>query len=147
MEKLPVNCVLNKGVTGCGATSLAVEQEGNTILAVPFVGLIQNKQMKYKDDLCGIFGEGDKTDEVAAYLENNPTYKIAVTYNSLPKLIQTLIALGRNPYHEAFLAVDEWHILCRDYSFRYDAIRGVLDEARRFDKVTYISATPLERKY
>ena len=107
MAELPVNCILNKGVTGCGATSLAIEQKGCTILAVPFVGLIQNKQMKYKDDLCGIYGEGDKTDELAAYLERNPVYKIAVTYNSLPKLMKTLISLGRDPYHEAFLAVDE----------------------------------------
>ena len=147
MNSLPTNCVLNKGVTGCGATSLAIEQDGCTILAVPYVGLIQNKKMKYKDELCGIYGEDDKTDEVAAYLKSHPVYKIAVTYDSLPKLIRTLGGLGRDPYHEAFLAIDEWHILCRDYSFRYDAIRGVLDESIHFNKVTYISATPLERKY
>ena len=107
MQGLPSNCVLNKGVTGCGATSLAIEQEGCTILTVPFVGVIQNKQIKYKDNLCGIYGEGDKTDELAAYLEHYPVYKIAVTYKSLPKLVKTLISLGRDPYHEAFLAVDE----------------------------------------
>jgi len=55
--------------------------------------------------------------------------------------------LGLDPYKEAFLAIDEWHILCQQYSFRYDAAIGVLDEASHFERKTYISATPLERKY
>jgi len=147
MTELPVNCVLKKGVTGCGATNLAIEQKGCTILAVPFIGLIENKKMRYEDKLCGVYGEGDKTEEVAAYLEQHPEYKIAVTYDSFPKLVQTLKSLGRDPYHEAFLAIDEWHVMCTNYSFRYKAIRGVLDEAKNFDRVTYISATPIERKY
>ena len=94
-------------MTGCGATSLAIEQTGSTILTVPFVGLIENKKMKYGDALLGIYGEGDKTADVAAYLLDHPEYKIAVTYDSLPKLIRTLQSLGHDPYKEAFLAVDE----------------------------------------
>lgn len=94
-------------MTGCGATSLAIEQKGSTILAVPFVGLIENKKMKYGDALLGIYGEGDKTADVAAYLLDHPEYKIAVTYDSLSKLIRTLQSLGHDPYREAFLAIDE----------------------------------------
>ena len=146
-ESLPVNCVLNKGTTGCGATSLAIEQKGNTILAVPFVGLIENKKMKYKDRILGIYGKGDKTADVLSYLLKYPTYKIIVTYDSLPKLVRILQSLGRDPYKEAFLAIDEWHVLCQQYSFRYDAIRGLLDEAVKFEKKTYISATPIERRF
>ena len=63
--------------------------------------------MQYKDAICCIYGEGDKTEEVSAYLEQHPEYKIAVTYDSFPKLVRILISLGRDPYHEAFLAVDE----------------------------------------
>ena len=77
-------------MTGCGATSLAIEQKGSTILAVPFVGLIENKKKRYGDALLGIYGEGDKTSDVAAYLLDHPEYKIAVTYDSLPKLIRTM---------------------------------------------------------
>ena len=94
-------------MTGCGATSLAIEQKGCSILAVPFIGLIENKKMKYGDSLLGIYGEGDKTEETANYLSRFPEYKIAVTYDSLPKIVQVLKDLGRNPYLEAFLAVDE----------------------------------------
>ena len=78
---------------------------------------------------------------------DHPVYKIAVTYDSLPKLVRTMKKLGLDPYREAFLAIDEWHILCQQYSFRYDAAIGVLDEASHFERKTYISATPLERKY
>lgn len=94
-------------MTGCGATSLAIEQKGSTILAVPFVGLIENKKKRYGDALLDIYGEGDKTSHVAAYLLNHPEYKIAVTYDSLPKLVKCLINLGHDPYNEAFLAIDE----------------------------------------
>ncbi len=103
--------------------------------------------MRYGDVLLGVYGEGDKTEDVASYLLNHPEYKIAVTYDSLPKLIRILKELGQDPYKEAFLAIDEWHILCQHYSFRYDAVRGVLDEAPKFERKTFISATPLERKY
>ena len=33
------------------------------------------------------------------------------------------------------------------YGFRGDAIRGLLNEAKQFGNVTYLSATPIERKY
>ena len=40
MERIPENCVLSKGTTGCGATTLATEQDSPTIIAAPFVELI-----------------------------------------------------------------------------------------------------------
>lgn len=94
-------------MTGCGATSLAIEQKGSTILAVPFVGLIENKKKRYGDALLGVYGKGDKTEEVASYLSEHREYKIAVTYDSLPKLVRTMRALGHDPYKDAFLAIDE----------------------------------------
>ncbi len=63
--------------------------------------------MKYKDRILGIYGKGDKTADVLSYLLKYPTYKIIVTYDSLPKLVRILQSLGRDPYKEAFLAIDE----------------------------------------
>ena len=71
------------------------------------IRIFENKKMKYGDSLLGIYGEGDKVEETAEYLSRFPEYKIAVTYNSLPKIVKVLKELGRNPYLEAFLAVDE----------------------------------------
>lgn len=43
--------------------------------------------------------------------------------------------------------VDEWHILFQSYLFRNHAVTHLLDTASKFDNVTYVSATPIERDY
>ena len=43
MDKLPVNCLFDKGITGCGGTELALRNGKNTIIAVPYVALVDNK--------------------------------------------------------------------------------------------------------
>ena len=146
MNEIPANCILSKGTTGCGATTLAIEQAGHTIIAMPFVGLIDNKT-KQHPELLGIYGRGDKTQEIADYIESHNTIKIATTFDSLQKICDTLEALGFDAYKNAHLIVDEWHILFNSYDFRNKGMRKLLDTAPLFDKVTYISATPIERKY
>ena len=43
MQELPVNCLFNKGKTGCGGTELVLRGKKNAIIAVPYVNLILNK--------------------------------------------------------------------------------------------------------
>lgn len=134
-------------MTGCGATTLAIEQEGNTIIAMPFVGLIENKVAQIPGKLLGIYGTGDKTEQVKEYVGKHPVLKIATTYDSLPKVCRILDDLGI-PYREnTHLVVDEWHILFQAYHYRNNAVKNLLSAASRFSKVTYVSATPIERKY
>ena len=110
MREIPANCILNKGITGCGATTLAIKQPGNTIIAVPFVELIQNKVHQIGDCLLGIYGEGDESEEIGTYIKAHSQIKIMTTYDSLEKVCSTLTEQGFNPYKEAHLIVDEWHI-------------------------------------
>ena len=78
MTDIPVNCVFNKGVTGCGATTLAIKQPGHTILAMPFRGLVQNK-VASNPNLLGIHGKLNNDAEIIAkYLDSHDTHKIAV---------------------------------------------------------------------
>ena len=107
MTEIPTNCILSKGITGCGATTLSIEQAGHNIIAMPFTGLIDNKTTQYPKTLLGIYGRGDKTQEIREYLETHETLKIATTYDSLRKVCDTLEYLGFNPYKEAHLIVDE----------------------------------------
>ena len=107
MKEIPANCVLNKGVTGCGATTLAIKQPGHTIIAVPFVGLIKNKVAQHGDEILGICESGDKTEEIRQYLQGHPTVKILTTYDSLPKVSRILVSLGIDPYSDYHLVVDE----------------------------------------
>ena len=154
MEKIPENCILNKGTTGCGATTLATVQNTPTLIAAPFTELIRNKALQYPENnegkpvLLPIYGEGDKRAEIAQYMERHGELpKIMTTYDSVPKVCSILDTLGYDPYGEMHLCVDEWHLLFNQYSFRNTAIRNLLSTARDFEKVTYMSATPIERKY
>lgn len=107
MSELPVNCILNKGITGCGATTLAIQQDYPTIIAVPFVGLIQNKLFDPRNVMLGIYGEGDKRDEISQYVNSHPKPKIMTTYDSLPKVCSILSSLAMQPYKRYRLVVDE----------------------------------------
>ncbi len=154
MEKIPENCVMNKGTTGCGATTLATEQRTPTLIAAPFVELIRNKAAQFPENdngkpvLLPIYGEGDKRAEIAQYMERHGELpKIMTTYDSVPKVCRILDSLGYDPYGEMHLCVDEWHLLFNQYSFRNRAIRNLLSTAKGFERVTYMSATPIERDY
>ena len=127
MEEIPANCVLSKGTTGCGATTLATEQRTPTIIAAPFVELIGNK--------------------AAQYQRHGDLPKIMTTYDSVPKVCGILTSLGYDPYENMHLCIDEWHLLLNQYSFRNRAIRNLLETARKFNRVTCMSATPIERAY
>ena len=76
--------ILNKGVTGCGATSVAIEDEHKTIICSPRINLIKNKVGQHKG-LLGVYGDV-KNDEIMAYLEKAEMPKIMVTYDSMPRL-------------------------------------------------------------
>ena len=146
MERLPSNCVLDKGRTGCGATTLAIRQHGNTIIAVPYVSLIKSKESQHGDILLGVY-EGTGREEILEYAESNSTHKIMVTYDSLPKVIDTLADAGYDVFGDYQLVVDEWQVILNSYDFRPDAIQGLLRSASRFNDVVYMTATPVKPKY
>ena len=49
MEDFPTNCIFNKVKTGCGATTIALTNSENYIIAVPTTELIENKCYPIKD--------------------------------------------------------------------------------------------------
>lgn len=111
LEAIPENVVINKVLTGCGATTLAIDQERDTIIAVPYTSLIINKtnQEKHKDVLLGLFGitPDNFMSEISTYLASHQKLKIMTTYDSLPKVCSSLCRLGHNPYDTVHLVVDE----------------------------------------
>lgn len=114
MEKIPENCVMNKGTTGCGATTLATVQSTPTLIAAPFVELIRNKALQFPENsenkpvLLPIYGEGDKRAEIDRYMERHGELpKIITTYDSVPKVCSILDTLGYDPFGEMHLCVDE----------------------------------------
>lgn len=43
MTEIPVNCLFNKKQTGCGATELAIRNSIPTIIAMPYVALVNEQ--------------------------------------------------------------------------------------------------------
>ena len=73
------------------------------------------------------------------YAENKAgVKKIICTYDSLPKVID---AVG----YDYNLLVDELHLLFTQYAFRDRAVKGVLDNFRKFKSWSFLTATPIER--
>jgi hypothetical protein len=112
---------------------------------MPYVNVIKNKQEQHKN-LLGMY-QGISDEEITDYLNTYQIKKIAVTYDRLEYLIQLLIEQGFNPYNRFYLLVDEWHILFNSYAFRNEAVKKVLRQSRKFEKVTYMTATPIEEEF
>lgn len=136
------NCILDKGVTGCGATTFAIENHRPTLIAAPTVNLIKNK-MQAHPDLLGVYGDVSNR-EIADYLKTHDRWKIMATYDAIPRVVDVA---GAEIYSKAFLLVDEYHRLLFDYSFRHSAIAGLLEQAPRFTSKTFLSATPIEQEF
>lgn len=141
-NRLPENCILDKGITGCGATRLAITNDRSTLIAAPTVNLIKNKMQEHAD-LLGVYG-GVTNQEIANYLQTHDCWKIMATYDAIPRVVDVA---GTEIYKKAFLLVDEYHRLLFDYSFRHSAIAGLLEQAPRFASKTFLSATPIEREF
>lgn len=131
---------------GCGATTLAINQAGHTIIAMPYVPLVKNKEAQHKDTVLGVY-EGVTEDDIITYIHSHPVHKIAVTYDSVPKVVSILQRSGVNVFRDYFLLIDEWQVLVNSYDFRCGTIRALLDTAKLFERVTYMSATPIEPCY
>jgi len=142
MTEIPVNCLFNKKKTGCGATELAIRNSIPTLIAMPYVALVKNKTVCRTDDIevLGVYEDITEWD-ITQFARTHSPLKIATTYDSLPRVVSALQSIGIDPYKELF------HVLFNSYSFRHRAIRELLATAARFDRATYMTATPIEREY
>ena len=116
---------------------------------MPFINLVRNKEItneRRKYDVLGVWGDISRQD-IIDYANSHETLKILVTYNSFGKVINTLSDSGYNVYRDFSLLVDEYHILFNQYSFRNAPIKELLHYADNFGRVTYMSATPIEKEF
>ncbi|MCM1138210.1 MAG: hypothetical protein NC453_06515 [Muribaculum sp.] len=132
--------IMNKGVTGCGATSVAIRDEHKTIICSPRINLILNKVAQNKDVL-GVYGDV-REPEIRAYLETVELPKLMVTYDSFPRLAKMI-----EDKTDWRVVVDEYQYLLIDSGFRSDKAIDLLNAIKEFDYVTYLSATPIADKY
>lgn len=139
---LPSGFLIDKGKVGCGGTSLALEDDRDTIVCVPFVSLIKNKMHKYNIDnkmkVLGVY-EGVTKADIKKYIANTAgAKKIMCTYDSLQKVAEVT-------GYDYYLLVDELHLLFIQYIFRNKAVKTVLNLYKNFTKWAFLTATPIEK--
>lgn len=138
-KKLPEGFIIDKGKVGCGGTSVALDNDVDTIICVPFVELVNNKVAQYGDKVIGVHGESPAY-LIKDYLKNcKGPKKIICTYDSLLKTIEYT-------GYDYFLLVDELHLLFTQYVFRNKAVRNVLDNFRKFRSWAFLTATPIDEE-
>lgn len=133
--------ILNKGIPGCGATTLAIEDDNKTIICSPRNELLINKHVQYPKTTKLVIGGVNET-EIKQYIDSTEIPKILVSYDSLYKLIGCI--RDKSGWR---VVVDEFQCLLSDSSFKSETELKFLDELKEFPYVTFMSATPILDKY
>lgn len=161
MEDFPENYIFNKVKTGCGATTIALTNDENYIIAVPTTELVINKCYPPKDKngkditwkrsqiqagvsptndrLFGLYGSFNKTVQakLRKFLDKDGVKKIICTYDKVDKLIPVI-----NPL-EFKILVDEYHNLLKQYGFRTMVINQIIENFKCFKSHCFLTATPI----
>ena len=140
LNEIPTNCILSKRIPGCGATTLELKTDRNSIIIVPNVPVIQSKAKKMPYPM-GVY-EDISVSDVVAYLKENSQYKIMTTPESFGKIKVACEKCGINIYSEFFLLMDECHQLVKDVDYRNFIVLPMADFFR-FKNKAMVSATPL----
>lgn len=165
MEDFPKNCIFNKVKTGCGATTIALTNDENYIIAVPTTELVINKCYPPKDrdgkdkiwkksqiqagvspvneNLFGLYGKlnGTVKAKLRKFLKKDGAKKIICTYDKVDKLFEFI-----NPL-EFKILVDEYHNLLKQYGFRTIVINQVIKRFELFKSYCFLTATPIPEQF
>lgn len=140
MKEIPSDCILSKKIPGCGATTLELNTDRNSIIIVPNVPVILSKCGKYPN-LLGVY-QGVKENIVNEYLASNAVRKIMTTPESFCKVKSACEKLGINIYSDFFLLMDECHQLITDVDYRIDIVMP-MNDFFLFKRKALVSATPI----
>ena len=144
LSEIPTDCILSKRVPGCGATTLELKTNRNSIIIVPNVPVIQSKEKK-EPYPKGVY-EDVTVSEVVTYLKENIRYKIMTTPESFGKIKVACEKCNINIYSEFFLLMDECHQLVKDVDYRNFIVLPMADFFK-FKNKAMVSATPLGFSY
>ena len=139
MSDLPDNVMMNKVLTGCGGTTLALSNDIPYVICVPFRAMITNKMKWAKEndiDLCPVMG-GVSDDFIYSYSGK----KYMTTYDSLGRLCKLIDA------SKFKILIDESHKMIDAGAFRSDAIHTVLENYLKFKSYVFMTSTPVKDKY
>lgn len=143
MDMIPSNVILNKRITGCGATTLEITSARDSIIIEPNVPVIVGKAAKHRN----VFPVYEKVsaEAVKEYLRHSiGDYRKIVTTPEgyATKLKPALKELVPNYHQRYFLLFDECEKIIQDVDYRGD-IHLPVNDFFAFDNKAMVSATPI----
>ena len=136
--------IVNKTKTDVGGTYVAANCRSNYIIVCPFRDLVDSMAAdeNFTYEIFKCYG-GVREYQFQKYIKEHKIYKIAVTYDSLPKLLKWMDGKteGWN------VLIDEYHLILEDLDFRESAITNMCKTIQAFDHYTFLSATPIDDDY
>ena len=147
ISDLPDNVYLNKTTTGCGCTHLALTNNTNYVVLVPYKSAIKNKTSGEKGikGVIKVMG-GIKRDSIKKSIEQHPKnkpIKIMTTYDSFYKVYDTLLELNR--VKDFKLCIDEAHILVTLAKIKGKHFKFLYKHYKEFKSFVFVTATPNDK--
>ena len=138
---IPTNTLLNKTLTGLGATHCEIHSKRNSIIIEPNVPVIlgklgENQSLEAVYEKCTPY-------TLKKYLRMDIPYKkILTTPESFHKIRKEAQALNINIYQDYFCLFDECEKITQDVDYRRKIAQPIYDFFQ-FENKAFVSATPL----
>lgn len=142
------NIILNKKLSGVGATHCEIIAPRHSIIVVPNVPIITCKVERHSksDNLFGVM-HNITVNEVESYIQNtlrnSKFIKLMVTPESFKKVRDAFSESEIDMYELCFLMLDECHKFIKEVDFRPDIIQPFI-YFFKFKNKALVSATPIE---
>ncbi len=138
---IPTNCILNKTLTGLGATHSEIHSKRSSIIIEPNVPVILGKLDEH-ETLEAVYAKCTPYN-LKKYLQMDIQYKkIITTPESFHKIRKAAEELGINIYKSFFCLFDECEKVTQDIDYRRKISQPIYDFFR-FEQKAFVSATPL----
>ena len=138
---IPTNCILNKTLTGLGATHSEIHSKRSSIIIEPNVPVILGK-LDENETLEAVYAKCTPYN-LKKYLQMDIQYKkIITTPESFHKRRKAAEELGINIYKSFFCLFDECEKVTQDIDYRRKISQPIYDFFR-FEQKAFVSATPL----
>lgn len=148
LPMIPSNVILDKTITGCGATTSEIKAGRHSIIVIPNLPGIHSKinDPEYSDaNLLGVY-EGIKTQQIMQYLQKTlregKRIKILATPESFKKIVDALSHVGIDITKDCFLLYDETQNSVKDCDYR-SSITLPMDIFFKCQNKAMVSATPI----
>lgn len=138
------NVILNKGLTGWGATYAEITCNRHSIILIPHKNQIASKYAKHhKKHYTQEVFEGINGDKLKTYIKARGSrhMKFLSTPEGLTKVVAALKECCIDVFNDVFLLCDESHKITTDIGFRVN-ISSFADYFFQFKNKAMISATP-----